>query len=166
MFRVTSFLQIARSRALVVLMLGHFANDMQAGVLPMLFPLMKPRLGLSNAELGPVTLAFTAASSLTQPVFGCFSDTHGRRWFVPATLVWGAVCAACYGFVGSYAVFLALAALGGIGSGAFHPLGASTAAVSSAAAALHALTLPVEHERAQEALMAVPELLVPSGARR
>jgi len=129
--RVTSFLHIARSRALVVLMLGHFSNDMQAGVLPMLFPLMKLQFGLSNAELGLVTLAFTAASSLTQPLFGYFSDSHGRRWFVPVTLIWGAVCAACYGFVGSYAAFLALAALGGVGSGAFHPLGASNAAAVS-----------------------------------
>jgi FSR family fosmidomycin resistance protein-like MFS transporter len=87
--------------------------------------------GLSNAQLGLVTLAFTATSSLTQPLFGYFSDTHGRRWFVPATLVWGAICAASYGFVSSYLAFIGLAALAGIGSGAFHPLGASNAAAVS-----------------------------------
>jgi FSR family fosmidomycin resistance protein-like MFS transporter len=128
---VTSLLQIARSRALVVLMLGHFSNDMLGGVLPMLFPIMKLQYGLSNAQLGLVTLAFTATSSLTQPLFGYFSDTHGRRWFVPATLIWGALCAASYGFVTSFAMFIAVAALAGIGSGAFHPLGASNAAAVS-----------------------------------
>jgi MFS transporter, FSR family, fosmidomycin resistance protein len=128
---VTSLLQIVRSRALVVLMLGHFSNDMLGGVLPVLFPSMKLEYGLSNAQLGLVTLAFTATSSLTQPLFGYFSDTHGRRWFVPATLMWGALCAACYGFVASYLAFIALAALAGIGSGAFHPLGASNAAAVS-----------------------------------
>ena len=128
---VTSLLQIVRSRALVVLMLGHFSNDMLGGVLPVLFPTMKLQYGLTNAQLGLVTLAFTATSSLTQPLFGYFSDTHGRRWFVPATLVWGALCAACYGFVTSYLAFIALAALAGIGSGAFHPLGASNAAAVS-----------------------------------
>ena len=112
-------------------MLGHFSNDMLGGVLPMLFPVMKLQYGLSNAELGLVTLAFTATSSLTQPLFGYFSDTHGRRWFVPATLIWGALCAASYGFVTSYALFIAVAALAGIGSGAFHPLGASNAAAVS-----------------------------------
>jgi FSR family fosmidomycin resistance protein-like MFS transporter len=128
---VTSLLQIVRSRALVVLMLGHFSNDMLGGVLPVLFPSMKLQYGLTNAQLGLVTLAFTATSSLTQPLFGYFSDTHGRRWFVPATLIWGALCAACYGFVTSYLAFIALAALAGIGSGAFHPLGASNAAAVS-----------------------------------
>ena len=128
---MTSFLPIAKSRALVAMMLGHFSNDMLGGVLPVLFPVMKLQYGLTNAQLGLVTLAFTATSSLTQPLFGYFSDTHGRRWFVPATLIWGACCAASYGFISSYVAFIGLAALAGIGSGAFHPLGASNAAAVS-----------------------------------
>jgi FSR family fosmidomycin resistance protein-like MFS transporter len=129
---VTSLAHIARNRALFVLMLGHFSNDMLGGAYPMLFPLMKLQFGLSNAQLGLVTLAFTAMSSLTQPLFGYFSDTHGRRWYVPATLIWGACCAALYGFAGSFAIFIGLAGLAGLGSGAFHPLGASNAAAVSA----------------------------------
>jgi FSR family fosmidomycin resistance protein-like MFS transporter len=112
-------------------MLGHFSNDMLGGVLPLLFPVMKVQFALTNAQLGLVTLAFTAASSLTQPIFGYFSDTYGKRWFVPVTLMWGAVFAASYGFVSSYVMFIAVAALAGIGSGAFHPLGASIAAAVS-----------------------------------
>lgn len=115
----------------MVLMLGHFSNDMLAGVLPILFPIMKLQFGLTNAQIGLVTLAFTAMSSLTQPVFGYFSDTHRRRWFVPATLLWGSACAAFLGFVETYYAFIALAALAGIGSGAFHPLGASGGAAVS-----------------------------------
>ncbi len=128
---VTSFMQMVKNRALFVLMLGHFSNDMLGGVLPMLFPLMKLQYGLSNAEVGLVTLAYTATSSLTQPLFGYFSDSRGRRWFVPATLLWATVCASMYGFATSYRMFIALAALAGIGSGAFHPLGASNAAAVS-----------------------------------
>lgn len=128
---VTSFLQIMKNRALAVLMLGHFSNDMLGGVLPILFPLMKLQYGLTNAQLGLVTLAFTAMSSLTQPIFGYFSDTYGRRWFVPITLVWGACFASAYGFATGFGVFIILAGLAGIGSGAFHPLGASNAAIVS-----------------------------------
>ena len=128
---MTSLLHLARNRALFLLMLGHFSNDMLGGVLPVLFPVMKLHYGLTNAQLGLVTLAFTTTSSLTQPLFGYFSDTHGRRWFVPATLVWGACCAAAYGFISGYVAFIGLAALAGIGSGAFHPLGASNAAAVS-----------------------------------
>ena len=127
---MTSLIQIARSRALVVMMLGHFSNDMLAGVLPILFPIMKLQFGLSNAQIGLVTLAFTAMSSLTQPLFGYFSDTYSRRWFVPATLLWGSACAAFLGFVETYYAFIVLAGLAGIGSGAFHPLGASNAAAA------------------------------------
>ena len=112
-------------------MLGHFSNDMQAGVLPMLFPLMKLQFGLSNAELGLVTLAFTAGVLPDAAALRLLLGYPRPRWFVPVTLIWGAVCAACYGFVGSYAAFPALAALGGVGSGAFHPLGASNAAAVS-----------------------------------
>ncbi|MBA2596345.1 MAG: MFS transporter, partial [Chloroflexia bacterium] len=46
-------------------------------------------------------------------------------------LIWGACCAASYGFVSGYVAFVGLAALAGIGSGAFHPLGASNAAAVS-----------------------------------
>src|SRR5688572_33402808 len=105
-------------------MLGHFSNDMLGGVLPVLFPTMKLQYGLTNAQLGVVTLAFTATSSLTQPLFGYFSDTHGRRWFVPATLILGAPCASCFGFITSYLAFIPLPSLAGIGPRAFHPLGA------------------------------------------
>ncbi len=51
-----------RNPALLVLMLGHFTNDMLAGVLPMLFPAMKDRFDLSNAGLGLVTLAYSGMS--------------------------------------------------------------------------------------------------------
>lgn len=128
---MTSLRQIMRNRALFVMMLGHFSNDMLGGVLPLLFPVMKVQFALTNAQLGLVTLAFTAASSLTQPIFGYFSDTYGKRWFVPVTLMWGAFFAASYGFVSSYVMFIVVAALAGIGSGAFHPLGASNAAAVS-----------------------------------
>jgi FSR family fosmidomycin resistance protein-like MFS transporter len=128
---VKFFSQIAISRALLVLMLGHFANDLLSGILPVLFPVMKIEFRVTNAELGLITLVFTASSSLTQPLFGYFSDTHGRRWFIPLTLVWGATCVSLYGLAPSYNVVFLLAALAGIGSGAFHPLGASNAAAVS-----------------------------------
>ena len=118
-----------RNRALLVLMLGHFTNDMLAGVLPMLYPVMKERFDLTNAGVGLVTLAYTGMSSLTQPVFGFFSDRYGRRWFASAALLWGVTFVALYGFAPSFPVFLAFAALAGVASGAYHPLGASNAAI-------------------------------------
>ncbi|MDP9365376.1 MAG: MFS transporter, partial [Chloroflexota bacterium] len=117
--------------ALLTLMLGHFTNDMLGGTLPLLLPEMKERFGLSNAAVGLVPLAYTGMASLTQPLFGFFSDRYGRRWFASAALLWGASFVALYGFAPSYPIFLAFAALAGVASGAYHPLGASNAALVS-----------------------------------
>ena len=128
---MSSLVLALRNPALLVLMLGHFTNDMFAGVLPMLYPAMKERFDLTNAGIGLVTLAYTGMASLTQPLFGYFTDRHGRRWFASAVLLWGCGFVALYGFAPSFPVFLAFAALAGIASGAFHPLGASNAALVS-----------------------------------
>ncbi|MDQ3045811.1 MAG: MFS transporter [Chloroflexota bacterium] len=118
----------AANSALLLLMFGHFTNDMLSGVLPMLYPTMKAHFELDNAQIGLATLAYTTAASLTQPVFGYCSDRFAQRWFAPATLVWGGFFVSVYGFANSYVQFLSIAALAGIGSGAFHPLGAANAA--------------------------------------
>ena len=109
---MTSLLQVMRNRALAVLMLGHFSNDMLGGHAAVALSRDEGAVRAEQRPIGLVTLAFTAASSLTQPLFGYFSDTYGKRWFVPATLMWGAVCAASYGFVSSYVMFLVVAATG------------------------------------------------------
>jgi FSR family fosmidomycin resistance protein-like MFS transporter len=114
--------------ALLTLMFGHFTNDMYGGILPVLYPSAKDRFGLENAQLGLVTLAYTGASSISQPFFGYLTDRHGRRWFAPAVLLWGACWVSLYGFAGSFGVFLGLAALAGLASGAYHPFGATNAA--------------------------------------
>jgi FSR family fosmidomycin resistance protein-like MFS transporter len=123
--------RVLANGALLTLMLGHFTNDLMGGVLPMLFPDFKDRFDLDNAAVGGITLAYSSASSLSQPIFGYLSDRFGRRWFVPIPLVWGACFVSLLGFADSFAVILILAALAGIGSGAYHPLGASNAAAVS-----------------------------------
>lgn len=120
-----------RNRALLALMLGHFTNDMLAGVLSMMLPVMKDRFDLSLAALGLAPLAYTGLSSLTQPLFGFLCDRYNQRWFASATLLWAVGFVAAYGFAPSYPIFLLFAALAGVASGAFHPLGASNAAIAA-----------------------------------
>ncbi len=120
-----------RNRALLVLMLGHFTNDMFGGVLPMLFPTMQGRFDLSNAQVGLAATAYTGMASLTQPLFGHLVDRWDRRWFASVVLLWHVVFVAAYGFAPSWPVFLLFAGLAGIASGAYHPLGASNASLVS-----------------------------------
>jgi len=128
---VTSLRLALGNAALLTLMLGHFTNDMLGGVLTLLLPTMKERFELSNAAVGLVPLAYTGMASLTQPLFGFVSDRYGRRWFASAALLWAASFVALYGFAPSYPALLLCAALAGVASGAYHPLGASNASIVS-----------------------------------
>lgn len=109
-------------------MLGHFTNDMLGGVLTLFLPEAKERFALGNGEVGLVALAYASASSLSQPFFGWFTDRQLRRWVASAVLIWGGIFTSLYGVAGSYPILLVFAALAGLASGAYHPLGASLAA--------------------------------------
>ena len=113
---------------LLTLMLGHFTNDLLGGVLPILVPRAKDAFSLSNAEVGLIVLAYTGAASLSQPLFGYICDRFPRRWFAPVALVWGGTFAAGWALAPTYQTLLVLAFLAGIGSGAYHPFGATNAA--------------------------------------
>ncbi len=117
---------ILRNRALTVLMLGHFTVDMYVGVIPMLYPLFRDKFDLSLETVGYVSLAYGGAASLSQPLFGLLADRKGTR-FVGLALLWTAATFALLGFVPSFAALIALAALSGLGSGLYHPLGALNA---------------------------------------
>ena len=115
-----------RNRPLTTLMLGHFTVDMYVGLLPVLYPLLTDRFDLDLATVGLVSLAYTGVASISQPLFGWVADRYGTR-FTGLTLIWTALTFATIGFAPTFEVLVALAALAGLGSGAFHPLGAVNA---------------------------------------
>lgn len=122
---------VLKNRALLALMTGHFVNDMFASVLPYLYPIAKAEWNIGNAEIGFLTLAYTTSASLLQPVFGHMTDRIRNRWLAPAILAWSAIWVSSYGLANSYWVLFAFALLAGLGSGAYHPLGASAASRAS-----------------------------------
>src|SRR5205807_6224003 len=114
-----------RNRALVTLMLGHFTVDSYVGLLPVLYPLLINRFHLDLGTVGLVTLAYTGMASVSQPLFGILADRYGTR-FTGLALAWTALTFASIGFVPTFPLLVAVAALSGLGSGAFHPFGALT----------------------------------------
>ena len=104
-------------------MLGHLTVDSYVGVLPVLYPLLIGRFGLSLATVGLVSLAYSGFAAISQPLFGILVDRHGTR-LTGFALGWTAVTFALVGFVPSFPWLLALACASGLGSGAFHPSGA------------------------------------------
>jgi MFS transporter, FSR family, fosmidomycin resistance protein len=112
-----------RNGKLLTLMLGHFTVDSYVGVLPVLYPLLIGRFKLSFATVGLVSLAYSGMAAASQPLFGILADRYGTR-FTGLALAWTAMTFSFVGFVTSFPALLALALASGLGSGAFHPLGA------------------------------------------
>jgi FSR family fosmidomycin resistance protein-like MFS transporter len=114
-----------RNRGLVTLMLGHLTVDSYVGLLPVLYPLLIHRFQLDLATVGLVTLAYSGMASVSQPLFGILADRYGTR-LTGLTLCWTAVTFASIGLMPTFPALVAVAALAGLGSGAFHPFGALT----------------------------------------
>jgi FSR family fosmidomycin resistance protein-like MFS transporter len=122
----SSPLAILRNRPLMILAAGHFNVDMYSGLLPVLFPLLTDRFELDLKTVGMVALAYSGASSLSQPFFGWLADRYGTR-YTGIALIWTGVLFATVGFAPTFPILLLLAGLAGLGSGAFHPFGALNA---------------------------------------
>lgn len=112
-----------RNGRLTTLMLGHFTVDSYVGVIPVLYPLLIGRFHLSLGTVGLVSLAYVGMAAVSQPLFGIIADRFGTR-FTGVALCWTALTFSLVGFVPSFPLLVGLAFLSGIGSGAFHPLGA------------------------------------------
>jgi len=128
---VNRFRSLLVHRALIVFMLGHFTVDMFGGLMPVLYALMATEFNLDNQAVGLIALAYTASSSLSQPLFGYLADRFGSRYFAVASMMWSATFVGLAGLAPSYGMLVILAMLAGLGSGAYHPQGASNAAAVS-----------------------------------
>ena len=117
---------IFRNKPLMTLAVGHFSVDMFGGLLPVLYPLLTDRFDLDLKTVGFVALAYSGASSLSQPAFGLLADRIGTR-LTGLALVWSAVFFTSIGFAPNFTMLVVLAAIAGLGSGAFHPFGAISA---------------------------------------
>ncbi len=118
---------LLRNKALLTFMLGHFTVDMFGGLLPILYPLMAVAFNLNLGDVGLIALCYTAASSLSQPLFGFVADRYGSRYLAPASLVWAAIMFGLVGFSPNTPMLALIAAMAGLGSGAYHPQGAANA---------------------------------------
>jgi MFS transporter, FSR family, fosmidomycin resistance protein len=112
-----------RNGKLLTLMLGHLTVDSYVGVLPVFYPLLIGRFHLTLATVGLVSLAYGGMAAISQPLFGVIADRYGTR-LTGVALGWTAITFSLAGFVPTFPLLLLLACASGIGSGAFHPLGA------------------------------------------
>jgi FSR family fosmidomycin resistance protein-like MFS transporter len=115
------------TRALFLTALGHLALELNNNFLPIVYPLLISTFGWSYSQVGAIALISGVGASLAQPLFGYVSDRWQPRLVVAFSIIWNGVLMALVGFSWNYLSLLLLVALGGLGSAAFHPAGASMA---------------------------------------
>jgi MFS transporter, FSR family, fosmidomycin resistance protein len=106
---------------------AHGLNDAYSSFLHPLLPRIMQKLGLSIALAAVLATTLSLAASLLQPVMGYIADRGRRRIFVVVGPLFSAVFMSLIGVAPSFVVLALLLALGGLGSAAFHPPGASMA---------------------------------------
>jgi FSR family fosmidomycin resistance protein-like MFS transporter len=103
----------------------HMMVDGYSNVLPPLLPLLMPRLDLTLARAGLLTMLFQMAASVAQVGFGHVAD----RWRPRLLLMVGPIVAisilSLIGIATSFATCAAILVVGGLGCAAFHPPGAA-----------------------------------------
>ncbi len=115
-------MSLLRDRSFLAASQAHFSVDFLNAQRPVLLAVLSGPLGLTNALIGLVTMLYTFAGSLSQPLFGWLSDRLGARRVASWGILWMTVL---FGLAllapGSAA--LVLIVLAALGSGAFHPAG-------------------------------------------
>lgn len=114
--------------AVALIAITHGTIDGYVAFLHPLLPRIMARLGLSIAVAAILVTTLSIASSLLQPLFGYLADRFGRRAFMAAGPLVTGVFLSLIGLAPSLTVLLVFLALGGLGSAAFHPPGASLVA--------------------------------------
>ncbi|MBQ6712787.1 MAG: MFS transporter [Selenomonadales bacterium] len=110
---------------LTLLTAGHFFSDFYVNFLPILLPFAISQLGLSLTLSGILTMIFSVASNLLQPVCGYYIDRSGYTWLLLWTIPLTAIFICWAGLAPSVPILFAAVTLSGLASSVFHPLASS-----------------------------------------
>ncbi len=125
--RVRGIRRTAFATALTVAIL-HGVNDAYASFLHPLLPRLMTRLDLSITDAAVLTTVLAVAAALAQPLFGHLSDLRGRRAMIAIGPAVSGVFLSLIGVAPGFLALVVFLVLGGLGSAAFHPPAAATAA--------------------------------------
>ena len=108
-------------RAIGLLALGHFADDINQSFLPGLLPLLVISRHLSYEAAGTIVLAQAFSSSFIQPLIGYIADKRPMPWLAGVGMLLAGLGIAGIGFMPTYALILVCALVSGLGVAIFHP---------------------------------------------
>lgn len=108
-----------------LLTLTHLAVDAVASMPAALLPSIQARYGLTETGLAMLVAVLSFSSSVTQPLFGALADRLGQRRVGGLGAILTVAVLSLIGVTPSIALLVLLFLIGGVGSAAFHPAGAS-----------------------------------------
>src|SRR5687767_3583616 len=106
---------------------AHLMVDGYGNVFAPLLPLLIPRLDLTLATAGTLTMLFQMAASVAQVGFGHLADRWRPRLLVMAGPVIAVSVLSLIGLANSFAMCAVILICGGLGCAAFHPPAAALA---------------------------------------
>ena len=116
---------------LLAIAFGHGVNDWFSGTVALTIFFVISGAHLSPWYQGAIGFIWYLMSSVVQPLFGAYTDKHGRWWFMP-TAVLAVVLALSFATLSPTLWVLALLiVVGGIGSAVMHPEAGKYAALLS-----------------------------------
>lgn len=110
---------------------GHGVNDFFSGTVALTIFFVVSSAHLSPWYQGAVGFLWYLTSSIVQPLFGAYSDRHGRWWFMPTGVLLVVCAISCAALAPSLGVLALLIVVGGIGSAVMHPEAGKYAALLS-----------------------------------
>jgi len=118
-------------RAVALISTAHVVDDVYQGAVPALLPFLVAERQYSYAAVAGLTLAATLLSSVTQPLFGWWTDRRPRPWMISLGMLVAAGGVAAAGLTSQYALTWCAVAVSGLGIAAFHPEAARVARLAA-----------------------------------
>jgi len=118
---------------LLAIAFGHGVNDFYSGTVALTIFFVASNAGLSAWYQGAIGFLWYLTSSIVQPLFGAYTDRHGRWWFMPTGVLMVVVAISFASFATSLWVLGLLVIVGGLGAAIMHPEAGKYAALLSGA---------------------------------
>jgi FSR family fosmidomycin resistance protein-like MFS transporter len=116
---------------LLAIAFGHGVNDFFSGTVALTIFFVASNAGLSAWYQGAVGLLWYLTSSIVQPLFGAYTDRHGRWWFMPTGVLMVVLSISFASLAGSLWVLSLFVVIGGLGAAIMHPEAGKYAALLS-----------------------------------
>ena len=95
---------------------GHFSQDCALGSIPAFLPYFISSCNLNYQDAATLIFANMLLSSVSQPIFGYYSDKVSKPWFAPLGPILCGLCLTMLAFTQNYWLIFLCSMFSGFGS--------------------------------------------------